>query len=288
MFAEAQLRRLLTIIDNTYRQCSIDLDGFRFDPLATIQFVNELQPLGKTKALAAVAEYCRVTESPPSDALVLALDLLFYSPGQAAVSDPSLRTESNRLPFGQPVPPGETLKASQVSSGDGVILYGEPAALVDDIPIVVHYGPFARSRVDIVQLGDPFRYTVLAALREHGRMRAGPLRPPDDFLKLSIDLEAYLANHPALRSLPVMHIASIQTGEPSVVSTQMVLRQLLVLMGAPLPREASTPIGATAKDADSLLAYTKAYIAAHPLRWDPVNSKYVPRAAPDNARPTRS
>ncbi len=52
---EAELRPLLRLIDNAPY-----ISGNGYDPLAVMQVVNALQPLGKDKALAAIDEYLRV------------------------------------------------------------------------------------------------------------------------------------------------------------------------------------------------------------------------------------
>src|SRR5262249_20764424 len=59
LFREDELRRLLRLIDT-----APELSGDYYNPLPIIQIVNELQSLGKTKALAAVDEYLRVAPFP--------------------------------------------------------------------------------------------------------------------------------------------------------------------------------------------------------------------------------
>ena len=56
MFVEEELRSILRILDETPSYNN----GWDYNPRGVIRAVNALQPLGKEKALTAVAEYLRV------------------------------------------------------------------------------------------------------------------------------------------------------------------------------------------------------------------------------------
>src|SRR6266545_2845597 len=80
MFAEEELRSILRILDET----SSYNDGWGYNPRSVIRAVNALQPLGKEKALAAVAEYLRVSpvsfDAHAVDGMFLVLRTLFEIP----------------------------------------------------------------------------------------------------------------------------------------------------------------------------------------------------------------
>ena len=80
MFTEDELRDLLRLLDT-----APGLDGYSYNPLPVIQIVNKLQPLGKEKALAAIAEYVRVSDEwsdfrGPRSGMFLVLAVLFDLP----------------------------------------------------------------------------------------------------------------------------------------------------------------------------------------------------------------
>jgi hypothetical protein len=76
---EMELRDLLRLIDKAPSYNS----GYHYDPLAVIQIVNTLQPLGKDKALSAIDEFLRVAsdfDSPAREGVFLVLRVLFDVP----------------------------------------------------------------------------------------------------------------------------------------------------------------------------------------------------------------
>ncbi|HWB60294.1 MAG TPA: hypothetical protein VG733_12440, partial [Chthoniobacteraceae bacterium] len=121
MFDEAELRRLLRAIDAINEN----------NPLSLIQAANALQPLGKTKGMAAIAEYLRVRADDISvhfaDINVfLLLRLLFEVPKDTGVMPAMLIGASG----GYPQPDGPNAKL--------LPLY--PLVLVDDIPLNLSTG----------------------------------------------------------------------------------------------------------------------------------------------------
>src|SRR5262245_4248262 len=80
MFAEEELRSILRVLDETPSYNN----GSGYNPRGGIRAVNALQPLGKEKALAAVAEYLRVSpvsfDAPAVEGMFLVLRTLFEIP----------------------------------------------------------------------------------------------------------------------------------------------------------------------------------------------------------------
>jgi hypothetical protein len=80
MFPEEELRTLLRILDETPSYSN----GWGYNPRSVIRAVNALQPLGKEKALAAVAEYLRIAPgefgAPAAIGMFLVLRTLFDIP----------------------------------------------------------------------------------------------------------------------------------------------------------------------------------------------------------------
>src|SRR5262249_17531292 len=107
---EEELRTILRILDET----SSYNNGWGYNPRDVIRAANALQPFGKEKALAAVAEYLRVSRSsfdaPGVDGMFLVLRTLFEipnSPGHMPVMmvgapspmGPEDRTKIPRFPI---------------------------------------------------------------------------------------------------------------------------------------------------------------------------------------------
>jgi hypothetical protein len=156
MFAEDELRTILRILDETPSYS----DGWGYNPRGIIRAVNALQPLGKEKALAAVAEYLRV--SPWSfgahavDGMFLVLRTLFEIPNPPGHMPGML--------VGQPSPPGPE---------DPTKIPRFPIYIQDDIPflMVSGYSLFGQAEDPRIHLN---------YFREHGAIRSLPLVPPPD------------------------------------------------------------------------------------------------------------
>jgi hypothetical protein len=156
MFAEEELRSILRILDET----SSYNDGWSYNPRSVIRTVNALQPLGKEKALAAVAEYLRVSpgsfDAHAVDGMFLVLRTLFEIPNPPGHMPVML--------VGQLSPRGPE---------DLTKIPRFPIYIQDDIPflMVSGYSLFGQAE-------DPRKH--LNYFREHGVIRSLPLVPPPD------------------------------------------------------------------------------------------------------------
>jgi hypothetical protein len=158
---EKELRALMALID---RAPSYNRHGTEFNPLAIIQIVNTLQPLGKEKALAAISEYLRVApdfDRPGPEGVFLVLRVLFDIP-----DDPGYMP---RMAVGAPQPPGPE---------DPKKMPRFPILLQDDVPLLVVYG------YNLAGLAEKPEWHHVPYFRDKGRVRAKPLRPSDAPLSL--------------------------------------------------------------------------------------------------------
>jgi len=156
MFAEEELRSILRILDGTPSYNN----GWGYNPRGVIRAVNALQPLGKEKALAAVAEYLRIApdwfDAPAVNGTFLVLRTLFEIPSPPGHMPVML--------VGQPSPMGPE---------DLTKIPRFPIYIQDDIPflIVSGYSLFGQAE-------DPRKH--LNYFRKHGVIRSLPLVPPTD------------------------------------------------------------------------------------------------------------
>jgi len=150
MVDEAELKKLLQGID------ALSESRGR-DPLLYIQLVNTLQPLGKDKALAVIAEYLRVSSPYLGDRipLFILLRLLFEVP-----EDPGFMP---RMMVGEP---------SVKEPDDKKLIPLFPVVLMDDIPLnlVISY-MLAGCPQPVEQHLESFRH--------NGKWRKRPLHPSD-------------------------------------------------------------------------------------------------------------
>jgi hypothetical protein len=156
MFAEEELRAILRILDEapSYNY------GWGYNPRGVIRAVNALQPLGKEKALAAVAEYLRIAphwfEAHGVSGIFLVLRTLFEIPNPPGhmpvmvVGEPS------------PMAPEDLTKIPRF-----------PIYIQDDIPflMVSGYSGFGQAEHPKERLN---------YFRKHGVIRSLPLIPPPD------------------------------------------------------------------------------------------------------------
>lgn len=173
LFGEADLRRLLSIIDRAPA-----ISGWSYDPLPVIEVVNALQPLGKEKALAAIEEYLRVASRFHSDAaeggLFLVLRVLFDVPAGPGHMPPMI--------LGAPSP---------AAPGDPKRIPRFPVALVDDVPILLINGYLLAGVPEPVE--NHVKY-----FRDQGTLRNRPLEPGGAPLAVMEKLEPVVALlHPA-------------------------------------------------------------------------------------------
>ena len=155
---ERALREILQALDGAPSYNA----GWAFDPLGLIRAVNVLQPLGKKKALAAIAEYLRGSsplEDPACEGMFLVLRVLFDAP-------PDL-----------PLPPMLVGAAVPQAPKDPKDAPRFPIALAGDVPVLL---------VEGYELGGKAQSprAHLDWFAEHGLLRGAPLRPVDDPLSI--------------------------------------------------------------------------------------------------------
>lgn len=157
MFADAELRRLLELIDR-----APDFDAAGYDPLPVIQITNALQPLGKRKALAALTEYLRLAPdwTEARHGVFLVLRTLFDVPVPPGYMPPMF--------VGQPSP---------AKPKDPRTLPRFPIAILDDVPINLVNGYMLFGSEEAVEAHVEY-------FEKHGVLRAAPLKPTDRPLKL--------------------------------------------------------------------------------------------------------
>jgi hypothetical protein len=161
LFPQADLSKLLRLVETPW-----GISGYRFDPCAYIRIVNALQPLGKERALAAISEYLRVTPgSPYNGSIFLVLRILFDVPDTPGYMP--------RVGVGAPEMGPEPADPRSVPRF--------PIVIVDDVPFLVVEGYDLCGRAQ--RLEEHVEY-----FREHGTIRARPLRPPDRALDVMADL----------------------------------------------------------------------------------------------------
>ena len=152
LFEEEELRRFLIALDEVPSYQA----GRFFNPRALIVAVNLLQPLGKERALAAIAEYLRVACELQADArkgAFLVLRVLFEVPEDTGYMPP--------MRVGVPGPP---------APNDPKLLPRFPITIEGDIPFLLIDGyclaGFPQPPEEHVKY-----------FREHGKLRVGPLVP---------------------------------------------------------------------------------------------------------------
>ncbi|HJZ59890.1 MAG TPA: hypothetical protein VKE74_33420, partial [Gemmataceae bacterium] len=159
LLPEAELRPLLRLIDTAPSYNA----GYHYDPLAVIRAVNALQALGKEKALAAIAEYLRVSShfhDPGREGVFLVLRVLFDVP-----PDPG---HMPHMSVGAPWPE---------APADPKRLPRFPILLQDGVPLLLVAGYTLAGRAEQPE-------SHVEYFRKHGRLRDGPLVPAGDPLGL--------------------------------------------------------------------------------------------------------
>src|SRR3989442_5456521 len=152
LFEEEELRRFLIALDEvpSYQ------GGRFFNPRALIVAVNLLQPLGKERALAAIAEYLRVACELQDDrktGAFLVLRVLFEVPEDTGYMPP--------MRVGVPGPP---------APNDPKLLPRFPITIEGDIPFLLIDGYCGAGFPQPPE--EHVKY-----FREHGKLRVGPLVP---------------------------------------------------------------------------------------------------------------
>jgi hypothetical protein len=154
LFDEDELRRLLRVLDRVPPYNAADA----FDPLRLIRAVNALQPLGKERALAVIAEYLRIATEYADcgrKGMFLVLRLLFDIPEEAG-GQPDMWVGAPCGP--QPQCPADAPRY--------------PLVLCGDIPLLAVHGYTLRGSRQ-----DPADH--LEHFREHGQLREQLLTPTD-------------------------------------------------------------------------------------------------------------
>ncbi len=156
MFAEEELRSILRILDET----SSYNNGWSYNPRSVIRAVNALQPLGKEKALAAVAEYLRIAPSSIDahgvEGMFLVLRTLFEIP------EPSGHMPVMLVGSPSPMRPGNQTKIPRF-----------PIHIQDDIPFLVVSGYSLFGHAEAPE-------SHLNYFREHGVIRRQLIVPPPE------------------------------------------------------------------------------------------------------------
>lgn len=150
LFDETELRTILRLLD----RATPPNDSFR--PQNLVETANRMRPLGKSKILAAIAEYARVVpdtrRSGVSDGVFLVLRILFEIP-EGLDGHPGLR-------FGMsPKPPADVRSSNRF-----------PILLRDDVPLLLTEG---YTIFGYAHSADAY----LDFYAENGRLRSSPLTP---------------------------------------------------------------------------------------------------------------
>ncbi len=151
MFEEAELRRLLRALAEVP-----SYDGRRYNPQKVVRAVNVLQPIGKKRALAAIAEYLRIVprfldERPGG--MFLVLRTLFEIPDSVGAMPPM------RVGMYSPEPPKDAGRPTRY-----------PGVIEDDIPFLVVSGYMLMGQAEHPSKHLPF-------FEANGVIRSEPLRP---------------------------------------------------------------------------------------------------------------
>jgi hypothetical protein len=238
MFEEQTLRRILQTLGAIH---SID-SGTEFNPRNVIRAVNELQPLGKDRALAAISEYLRVSppgDDPARDGVFLVLRVLFELPESDDVM-PEIR-------IGAPLYP---------QPDDQKALPRFPIVIAGDIPFLIAQGFGGTGRESPENHVEYFR--------EHGRLRACKLRPTDDPLAAS-------------DSCASDYVESLKTRSTTFGEVHlrgMLLAQVLKLVDTAYMPDAShdESVAALWSDATRLLMIRR--VSGEAIRWDEQRQRY--------------
>ncbi len=258
LFDEATLRRLLRILDRVPSYNA----GAAYDPLAVIRAVNALQPLGREKAIAAIAEYLRISssfENPGREGAFLVMRCLFDVPTPPGHMPPMM------VGAGSPAPPT-----------DATLLPRFPIAIRGDIPFML-VGGYALGGMP----EQPEHH--LDYFRKHGVVRSARLRPLDDPLAL-VD---GLVGKPTTRFLSATGLDA-NWGRARIVNQFLLLIDNVYRGKADIYGQRFGP----GNDIDARWQAVRAEIRKLRVRWDEATDRYVfadgsslpPRLAPQYQR----
>jgi hypothetical protein len=237
LLPEEQLRSLLRLIDGVPSYNA----GWSYDPLPVIRVVNALQPLGKEKALAALAEYLRVAShytGSGREGVFLVLRVLFDVP-----ADPGHMPDMH---VGAPDPPGPK---------DPKRLPHFPLLLLDDVPLLLVSGYVIGGFPE--QSGTHLHY-----FREKGHLREKPLTPGNKPLAL---LDRFVKS------------AGWLYGDDLASAKMLVANQILRLIDSVYRLQVDVD-GLRLSDAEALdarWASIGAEVAKLDIRWNPATQRYT-------------
>jgi hypothetical protein len=132
--------------------------GYQYNPLPVIRAVNALRAVGRERALAAIAEYLRISsylDEPAREGTFLVMRTLFDAPPSSGGMP--------RMGVGAPSPP---------EPKDPHVAPRFPIVIADDIPVL---GVLGYTLAGMAERPEDH----LAWFRAHGVLRAAPLRPTD-------------------------------------------------------------------------------------------------------------
>lgn len=153
LITERELRRGICLLDELPRE--VLPMGATYDPLTMIRIVNQLQRLGKERALAVVGEFCRVHYSP------LTPEMLFDRNWEA--SDRAALHGLMYLLFTLP---------DRLPNAPEFFVWSWSMENVRDVPLMTSHGGGIGGSV-------AFSQYQLEQYRQFGRMLTHPLSPPD-------------------------------------------------------------------------------------------------------------
>ncbi|MHC4248960.1 MAG: hypothetical protein ACYS9X_07520 [Planctomycetota bacterium] len=163
LLGEPDLRALLRLLSTAPR-----ISGVAYDPWAVVRIVNALHPLGKERSLAAISEYLRVSSHWHSEreGLFLVLRALFEVP-----PDPGYMP---RMHIGGPSPR---------EPKDRKLLPRFPQIIRGDVPLLMVWGYALGGEAQRVEEHVDY-------FRKHGTLRAEPLSPTPEPMKLLGEIES--------------------------------------------------------------------------------------------------
>ncbi|MGV3722149.1 MAG: hypothetical protein ACO1SX_14660 [Actinomycetota bacterium] len=237
---ETQLRRLLRLLDEL--PTALLPEGRFFDPAVLIRIVNHIVPLGKTRALAVIDEFCRVTYAPQTaDG--------YYYPGWIASSRSSLHGLMSVL-FSLP---------QELKDDEDYPLWNYSLLVVQDVPLMLTHGGGLGGSVS-------FGAIHLDFYRLHGVLRARVLRPSARPWEV----------------VDILEQTSVwQTAEASQQSTMrhLAMNQVLRLLCTVFPREPNQ-FGELLQDGPQLASRwreTVRSLESSEIHWDSRRHRYARR-----------
>jgi hypothetical protein len=266
LFAEDELRDLLRLLDT-----APGMEGWNYNPLPEIQIVNRLQPLGKEKALAVIAEYVRVSDEwsgfgGSRSGMFLVLAVLFDLPAGVY----SAQAGSFGAP--SPGPPKDPDRIPRF-----------PIAIVDDIPFMLVNGYMLAGRATPME-------NVVNFYQAKGSIRTRPLLPGSDPLASIAHLtnsEQWIYGDTNLQRTE--HSLSFGPIEDSEREQAMLMEQLLRLIDSVyrLPTDAMGSRLPWGEERDPAWKRIVSEVSTLKIKWDPQQNIFVFQEGTHLAPPER-